>query len=136
VPLQMLLPKDLDPNRNQKKTNQQVRPHRLSLLTTAPPPKKASPPPKPAPRISAKRQKELDDINRMMEDDDEPQGPQTLTEQKVDHQISRNSQKTPPRHRPQQKKVKTLQPQQKPPNPPPQTPKPKNPSANAGNEGS
>lgn len=44
-------------------------------LTTASPPRKASPLLKPAPKISAKRQQELDDINRMMEDDDEPQGP-------------------------------------------------------------
>ena len=44
-------------------------------LTVVPPPKKDSLPPKPVAKISAKRQQELDDINRMMEEDDEPQGP-------------------------------------------------------------
>lgn len=56
------------------------------LLTAAPPPRKDSPPPKVAPKVSAKRQKELDDINRMMEDDDEPQGPglqSSITRRKV-----------------------------------------------------
>jgi hypothetical protein len=53
--------------------NQQVGTPNLDLTINPPDAKPRSPSPQPAPRISAKRQKELDDLNRMMEDD-EPEG--------------------------------------------------------------
>jgi hypothetical protein len=67
----MRLQKDQDRNRNRKLN--QVGSLVFVFKRVDAPSKPKEPSPKPAPKISAKRQKELEEVNKMMEDD-EPKG--------------------------------------------------------------